>query len=682
MQDAPYQEANSSSYISQEDIQRIPPSSTGDIFKSTPGVISAGNRNGNTLELNIRGLQGMNRVATLIDGTQQTSSYYRGYSGNQSRTSVDPELLGGVSIEKGPSSGPYGAGSMGGVVNMRTLEVDDILAPGQEIGGRFRASMGSNSIADPVAGTMVTRFGGPDDELSWQNSIASGAIAVSTENFDLIAAASTRESGNYFAGSEGPTTGRIRSGSTYTTGPLSLFGAGEEVFNSWEDTQSQLIKGTFRFAEDMSLELGYVRYDSEFGEYDDLALQFATLLGRRELPPTYRDVDTYTAKYKWQPSDNSFIDLHANVWMSDVHEEINYFFGSNLIEGDVKTTGGELWNTSRIDTAFGSFEVMYGTQYTDEDASSENTQNPNGYRRLGSAFTQVGWVVTDWLKFDTGLRYERFEGGGLNTPDREDDRLNPMASVTVTPIDGIQLFAKYAEGWRPPSVREMTALTPNTVINPDLGPEVAKTWEFGFNALRDGLLRDDDKLRFKAVYFDNTYDDYIMRVVRPNYTIANPYWWGNIDKALFEGFEMSASYDAGWIFMQGAYTHYTDIQYCTPTCTENTGVNDFGANYVPPEYSGSVTLGFRALDQALTVGGRVDFVGRQTIASNIAGTIVAAEWEPSEVYGLFATYAANEHLTFNASVENLLDTYYLDAMSNTKLPAPGRTIRAGLTARF
>ena len=96
--DAPFQTPGSSGYISQEQIQRLPPTSVGDIFRNTPGVISAGNRNGQSLDLNIRGLQGMNRIATLVDGAQQTSSTYRGYKGHSNRTFVDSEFIGGIDV--------------------------------------------------------------------------------------------------------------------------------------------------------------------------------------------------------------------------------------------------------------------------------------------------------------------------------------------------------------------------------------------------------------------------------------------------------------------------------------------------------------------------------------------------------------------------------------------------------
>jgi outer membrane receptor protein involved in Fe transport len=127
--DAAYQTPGSSAFISREQIQRIPPTSLGDMFREIPGVVASGNRAGTGLNINIRGLQGMGRVATLVDGTQQAGSQYIGYRGHTSSTYIDPDFIGGIDIAKGPSSGPYGSGAMGGVVNMRTIEATDIVKP-------------------------------------------------------------------------------------------------------------------------------------------------------------------------------------------------------------------------------------------------------------------------------------------------------------------------------------------------------------------------------------------------------------------------------------------------------------------------------------------------------------------------------------------------------------------------
>src|SRR5690606_28636639 len=82
------------------------------------------------------------------------------------------------------------------------------------------------------------------------------------ESYDLVVAAARRETGNYFAGSEGDTH------YTFNGQPwaLSFTKPGEEVFNSSESTLSGLVKGTFRFDEDHSLQLSYTHFESRFGE--------------------------------------------------------------------------------------------------------------------------------------------------------------------------------------------------------------------------------------------------------------------------------------------------------------------------------------------------------------------------------------------------------------------------------
>ena len=116
--DAPFQTPGSVNYISGETIERFRGKTAGDMFQGTPGVISGMNRNGAAIDVNIRGLQGMNRVATSVDGSEQSTSSYRGYSGVDNRTYVDPDLIGGITITKGPKDGS--AGAIGGTVAIET----------------------------------------------------------------------------------------------------------------------------------------------------------------------------------------------------------------------------------------------------------------------------------------------------------------------------------------------------------------------------------------------------------------------------------------------------------------------------------------------------------------------------------------------------------------------------------
>ena len=96
------------------------------------------------MTVNIRGLQEQGRVNVMIDGARQ--NFQQAGHDAVSFVYVDPELIGGVVVEKGPTSTVGGAGVIGGVVSMRTLEADDILLPGKNYGIRSRATTGTNAV--------------------------------------------------------------------------------------------------------------------------------------------------------------------------------------------------------------------------------------------------------------------------------------------------------------------------------------------------------------------------------------------------------------------------------------------------------------------------------------------------------------------------------------------------------
>jgi hemoglobin/transferrin/lactoferrin receptor protein len=406
----------------------------------------------------------------------------------------------------------------------------------------------------------------------------------------------------------------------------------------------------------------------------------------------------YTAKYTWNPDDNDLINLQANVWhtrLSDNWAAIEILTG---VPGDTKTdtTGAEVSNASHIETGFGVFDLNYGVTYSYE----KTVQNPDtnigmeGTRTVGAVFTNADYKPVDWLTLSAGLRYQ-----GYQTRDNSENssiegldgsRLTPRLGVTVEPLDGFQIFANYAQGWRPPSIRETLFNMPGLIEpNPLLRPERSENYEIGVNYLNDDLLLDDDKLRFKLAYFDNSYDDYIIRTFGNRAGLPYPYRvYANIDGAKFKGFEISMSYDAGMFFADANFNRYTNVEYCFATragesaqCKDSTPPDDYQSIYVPPVYSGSVTLGARLFEDSLTVGGRVNFVGDRALKRSGVG-MVESEWRSYQIYDAFASYKLNDNFSFNASIENMFDRYYLDAMSEALTPSPGRTFRLSTTARF
>lgn len=70
---------------------------------------------------------------------------YRGYAGSAARIYVDPDFISEVSVEKGASTGADATGASGGVVRMRTLQVEDFLLPGRKVGARVKLGFNTNS---------------------------------------------------------------------------------------------------------------------------------------------------------------------------------------------------------------------------------------------------------------------------------------------------------------------------------------------------------------------------------------------------------------------------------------------------------------------------------------------------------------------------------------------------------
>jgi len=710
--DKPFETAGSGSHISREQIERFPVTSSGDIFKATPGVISASNRNGASMDVNIRGMQGQNRVKVAIDGTQQSTSTWRGYYGVDDRVYLDPDLIGGVDIEKGPSGGAEGAGVTGGVVSVRTLSADDIVKEGEEYGFRLRLGLHDNAISQPGPLTFEQRTGASDLE-DLENYRGSVALATKQENFDLLFAATRRVSGNYLAGKHGDTHYQLGG----INWPLSFTKPGEEVFNSSQDSSSFLTKGTLRWGEydEHALEIGYNRFESKFGEAIQSVLSTQDNAFRQvKLSETV--VNTYSTRYRWNP-DDKLIDLRANLWVSDVTATTRsvgpalYFPMFGWIPADdprfseTVTAGGDINNTSVIDTGHGDLTLGYGTSYSLEMARGQPylsrlyTHDAGvvmmpmvGDRGIGSVFSTGGWDATSWLKLTAGLRYDYYKLEEKSPvpatvvgsyADKSGGRLNPSAGITVTPFEGIQLFVTYAEGVRPPSLRETIGSDSLLKPNPNLKAEVAKNWEYGVNIKKDDLFLKDDKVRLKVAFFENNYEDYISRVTAPPVPGGAVFTTENLESAQFMGFEVSGSYDAGTFFAEGSLTSYQHFEFCRrgTGCAPATTGSDYALNHMPPKFAASMTAGIRQFDGDLTLGGRVTRAGDRLTEITQAERMRTGYWLPYTVYDLFASYKISENATFTLNVDNLTNQYYIDALEGS-MPSPGRTLRLGLNMEF
>lgn len=753
LRDVIYQNPNSISRLSREQIERLRGSQPADIFRGTPGVLSGEARNSGSIDLNIRGMQGMNRVPVTIDGSQQSTTVYRGYSGVASRNYIDPDMIGSITLEKGPSADVEGTGAIGGLVKMQTLSADDIIKDGKDFGLRLKGGFNDNSSSVPDKYTMggapssrryVVGCGGgatcvpnlpeqfgatPDmDRPSFgQATGGNGSLALAKrwERLELVGVYAKRKSGNYHAGEKGKgapevqfyrqqqADGRWTDYASMVT-DLNRFRNGEEVLNTSTDNQSYLLKALLHLDHDQTLELGYMNFQSHFGEI----MPSQIIRGDGAVQSRLSDVEanTYTLRYHWSP-DSDLWDLKANYWQTDL-DNLTYpalclTVGTQTECADIHYAsqahrwGVDLSNTSRLDW-LGKWQFNYGASYTKEDTQpveSEYRQVDGSYfdaygtrdasRGESSLFAASQWEPTRWLRLDGALRYTRYksadhrlDGSNPNLSKRkQDDGVTPIAALTLSPLDGLQFYVRYAEALRMPSLHEDTTGFSTPTYWDDLKPEHAKNWEYGINVLKKGLLSAEDRLGVKYAFFDNTVEDYLTRTTS---SIGNSSaeLIRNIDSAEFRGYEVSAEYSNDWGFAEAAFTYYQHTNYCyearrsaarTPACYAGGLAASYARNHVPPKKSGNVTLGTHLFDQRLTLGTLVTHVGSRPDVAAAAGSIAVVQWRPYTLVNLFGNLQVTDNLRLDMSIDNLTDRYYMDALTLGLMASPGRTLHLGLT---
>ena len=465
----PYETAAPTAHISAETIERFRGSGPADIFRGTPGVMSGEARNGGgAIDINIRGMQGMGRVATKIDGAENALTVYQGYQGLSNRTFVDPDLLAGVDITKGSDAASRG---IAGTVEMRTLSADDVVKPGETWGGWIKSGFSTNTatprpgdlggytwprpyVSDPQPYPVPTASASGLDRpglLDPTGGSFSAVAAVKEEKYDLLAGYAFRKQGNYFAGKNGPGAKVIDTGPqplcypsgfcyyppdpisyahVYENGGLSSYRAGEQVLNTQLETESWLAKATIRPDDDQSLQLGYTGYRSSAGDVVSSLFSSPFSQALQQAYSNNVEVDTGTLRYRWNPHDNDLVDLRTNLWLTKLTmrttPRASYFsarpedFGlafHYLPGNESKMWGGDVSNKSSF--AFdqlGSLQFTYGVSYINEstnplafsDQLNIGIPSRNGSREEVGVFGKAAYKPVDWLTLNAGLRYSHY----------------------------------------------------------------------------------------------------------------------------------------------------------------------------------------------------------------------------------------------------------------------------------
>jgi hemoglobin/transferrin/lactoferrin receptor protein len=649
------------SVVTSAQIEGRQASTVGDLIYNVPGVWVQNRGDEPSTSINIRGLQDFGRVAVVVDGARQ--NYQRtGHFANGSFF-LNPELISGIDIVRGPTANIYGSGAIGGVASFRTKDIEDVVRAGERWGVDMKTVVGSN-----YGRALGSAFGG---------------VHVNP-NVDVFA------------------------GGTYSTQENYKDGTGYEVANTGNRLSSGIAKLTLRPADGHEVKLGTIFQEDLYtvgqpprkaGDPNSTNANGTNNLGGTSIYKS--DVKNYTTTLGWkynQPDDQLF-DWDSKIyWNRTENDQVKTAHTSttpsaycggvpgNPVSGCIGSTRGylldtygiDLHNTSRFVTGDWRHAVTYGLDAFQDQVSSRDTTGtseittPGGKRTVSGGFVQWKTNYTSMLEVISALRYDNYQLSSGSTSS-SGDRLSPKITVALVPTAVVTPYVSYAEGYRAPSITETLITGSHTsaspfdaffrcpsgtpgpgadstfcfVSNPNLRPEVGKNKEIGFNLKKNDLFVAGDTLRGKINIFRNDVENFIDLV---NYgaPLGGPggpmpfYQYQNIAEARIQGFEAETMYDANlWFFgLSGTYQNGKNVQ---------TG---FGLSSIPPQKI-TTTAGVRLLDRTLILS--------MMWTSAIANTDIPTNYLPATSYdlvNLYLQYQPTRDLTLNFSVENLLNQYY------------------------
>ena len=283
----------------------------------------------------------------------------------------------------------------------------------------------------------------------------------------------------------------------------------------------------------------------------------------------------------------------------------------------------------------------------------------------------------------------------------------PMLSVSYDLADNHRLFARYARMSRFPSLYELTASTSSgglygseTVAEYSLKPEKSTNWEVGYNfnfAPHFAKLRQGD---LRLTYYSNKIKNQIDTSNMDGGMIQ-------YDKAVSKGVELQSRLDNGRFFASFGGTYRLKHMVCdkgiafkfdyylqrVPECLEGGfGLSRFFQS-LQPKYSLTLDVGTRFFNEKLELGMRAIHHSKaerknyDKLIADGAGQVYERNgkpygWHAATLLDAYARYRIGKHIDLNFGVTNLANHYYLDPMSSTPVPGPGRTITFGIKGRF
>lgn len=667
--------AGAVSYVGEEKQMR----SLDSTIRALPGTYTNINPTQGTVNVNIRGLSGFGRVNSMIDGVPQTfygtssnsaSRYHQQEEGGYGPSSsfgamIDPNFLVGIEINRGANHGAESVNALSGSSNLRTIGVDDVVMDGNQLGVLSKMSYGSNGIGK------------------------SGMLAVGGKQYF-----SDHHTLGAFLAYSGS-----KSEANYKRGDGSYSGDNDYVRRLDQKPESWLSKVEWNVDAHKVLLSGR-GYKNDVG-------------GRQTQNKSYALNYEFNPESKWvnlkllaavNRSNQRFHD-DANIWLisnAKTYNDADYV--------DLNNTS--LFTVGEVDLALNYGINLLKNRYRKQATGvNEDNETYTPFAPQGKQTLRSGYLVGDFTYHDfgvkAGLTYTNavtrgykppcdvvVSGGNTVVPQScfpvgaahmkmTAKSLQPAITFSYKASDWFQPFVSYRDSMRIPNIQEIFFSNEGAgSMNPFLKPEYAKTIELGFNTDKKNVFVEDDFLGIKLVGYHRKVKNFIHS--RSFYLQADGSTTGTLgddaliyhaqmyvnqpDKLTHKGLELDFNYDAGSVFANLAYAYQkTDVP---PDVTATVGTG-FGTQTVTtlPKHVVNLTVGGRAFNQALEMGATLKYTGKsqryypQGLEVDNPELLQDLPKMPLLV-DLYANYQLNKHVLLKASIQNLTNKNYVDALNS------------------
>lgn len=723
-----YSDPNTTTIISKQELERIPPLHAADMLTEAAGVFVAEDRSNSGIAVNVRGMQDFGRVNMSIDGARQ--NYQQTGHGVNGHAYVDPALIRQIQIEKGPTASVNGAGVIGGIVNFKTINASDVLGARKKTG---------------VLLNLTAPLGDLGNGYQYSGS-AAGAFRLG--GFDFLAALSKKEMKAYQGGNHG----------TYTQKHEGDYP--ERVRNmvlarTHQSLTSHFIKTGYDFSAISRLQFSYNRF------MDDSKSK----KGNNKANSSQITSDNYQLAYN---HDELNLTAKFTRTVNDTRLNPKGMFSRFEVHYQTDTLGLSVDNASHFRLNEHEINLYYGAEHhldrtlpeaqqikyalKDGDfASSFSGTTPKGDRALSSVFSRLEFNYDDYLIASLGLRYDHYQMLGKTyyylgpkrgelrtnyasyclTPKGQDDdicytqkavwgpvimhrnkgKLLPSFSLGVNLLTGVQPFITYAQGWRPPAITEslMYGLHldnegPPSAPNPYAKEEISNTWELGVNFKFNQILSSADKFRAKLAAYHNQVENYITLgsifyrsiqgfgyVVDKKYYISTVTFVNLNNPLTYKGLELEADYEYNWLYLKASVsqTHLNYSSEYEPVVNDNNARFNqmlkslLNKQYIimvkPPKYKIALNTELRLHNRKLRIGLRGRYMSQNELAGGPQNELTFNE---SYVLDFYQSLEF-KHVSLRFSVENLLDRLYATPISLGGVNiAPGSTALITVSAKF